>query len=570
MIEINVEQGSDAWMAHRAKYRNASDTPAVTGSSEYKSRSDFLKERATGVIPEVDSATQRRFDDGHRFEALARPLMEKIIGEDLFPVVGVEGLYSASFDGLTMMGDTNAEHKTMNDAIRACETAADLPLMYREQMEHQMMVSGAGRSLFMATRWSGEEGSEVLEEQKHFWYEPDLKLRKKICAAWDQFEIDVASYVPAEVIPAAVAAPTLDLPVVSIQTSGAIAIRSNLRAFGEALNAFIERLPAKPSTDQEFADCKAALSKLKTAEETLESEESRALSQMTEIDEMRREKKLYQDLARSTRLALEKLVAARESAIKVEIVSAGKAALAEHISSLNKRLGKPYMPTVAENFSGVIKNKRTVASLQGAVDDELARCKIAANETADRIQVNLNSLRELAAEHAFLFSDAAQIVLKANDDLVILIKSRIAEHKADQERKLEAERARIRKEEQDRADREAAARIEAERKEQERIRAEEEAKAKVEAAEKVRAEQKVLQQGSSTSAPTLGEVLHTSAPTPIAEASAPTKIETTTVAEPKGDLAWTIAGLLSEMTDAEKTLVLHYCERLIAQRNKAA
>lgn len=567
MIELNLVQGSPEWMAHRAKYRNASDTPAVTGSSEYKSRSDFLKERATGVVPEVDAATQRRFNDGHRFEALARPLMERIIGEDLFPVVGVDGLYSASFDGLTMMGDTNAEHKTLNDAIRACKTAADLPLMYREQMEHQMMVSGASRSLFMATRWSGEEGSEILEEEKHFWYEPDMQLRKKICAAWDQFELDVAAYEQVEVIPAAVAAPTLDLPVVSIQTSGAIAIRSNLRAFGEALNSFIERLPTKPSTDQEFADCKAALSKLKTAEDTLESEESRALSQMTEIDEMRREKKLYQDLARTTRLALEKLVAARESAIKVEIVSAGKAALAEHIVSLNKRLGKPYMPTIAENFSVVIKNKRTVASLQSSVDDELARCKIAANEIADRIQVNLNSLRELAADHAFLFSDAAQIVLKANDDLVILIKSRIAEHKAEQERKLEVERARIRKEEQDRADREAAAKVEVERKEQERIRAEEEAKAKAESEAKLRAEQAKQQ-------PVAQPKTQEATPTRESEAGTPAgarKIVSDPVtAVVQTDAAWAIAGLLSEMTEAEKTLVLHYCERLIKQRQAAA
>lgn len=430
-----------------------------------------------------------------------------------------------------------------------------------------MMVSGASRSLFMATRWSGEEGSEILEEEKHFWYEPDMQLRKKICAAWDQFELDVAAYEHVEVIHAAVAAPTLDLPVVSIQTSGAIAIRSNLRAFGEALNSFIERLPTKPSTDQEFADCKAALSKLKTAEDTLESEESRALSQMTEIDEMRREKKLYQDLARTTRLALEKLVAARESAIKVEIVSAGKAALAEHIVSLNKRLGKPYMPTIAENFSVVIKNKRTVASLQGAVDDELARCKIAANEIADRIQVNLNSLRELAAEHAFLFSDTAQIVLKANDDLVIMIKSRIAEHKAEQERKLEVERARIRKEEQDRADREAAANVEVERKEQERIRAEEEAKAKAESEAKLRAEQAKQQ-------PVAQPKTQEATPTRESEAGTPAgarKIVSdpvTAVGQP--DTAWTIAGLLSEMTESEKSLVLHYCERLIKQRQAAA
>ena len=569
MIELDLVQGSPEWLAHRPNYRNASDTTSVTGSSTYKSRAAFLKERATGITPEVDAATQRRFDDGHKFEALARPLMEKIIGEDLFPVVGVDGLYSASFDGLTMMGDTNAEHKTLNDAIRDCQTVADLPLMYREQMEHQMMVSGAGRSLFFASKWKiGDDGEYVLEEEKHFWYEPDMALRQKICAAWDQFEIDKAAYVDAEVIPAAVAAPTLDLPIVSIQTSGAIAIRSNLRAFGEALNSFIERLPTKPSTDQEFADCKAALGKLKTAEETLDSEESRALSQMAEIDEMRREKKLYQDLARTTRLALEKLVTARESAIKIEIVSAGKCALVDHVHALNKRLGKSYMPAVAENFSGVIKSKRTIASLQDAVDTELARCKIAANEIADRIQVNLNSLRDLASEHAFLFADTAQIVQKANDDLVVLVKSRIAEHKAEQERKLEAERAKIRAEEQAKAQREADAKSaearEAQAKEAARIAAQAAAAQKViddAAAEAKRASEAVAAQQLHELAQQRAEQCNTehveqkiAQPVPVLSA------------EWLADLN----AIICELTDNEGARLVHCGRRLIQERQAAA
>ena len=183
---------------------------------------------------------------------------------------------------------------------------------------------------------------------------------------------------------------------------------------------------------------------------------------------MRREKKLYQSLARTTRLALEKLVATRELQIKAAIVSNGRAALDAHLANLDTRLGKPYMPTMQDNFASAIKNKRTITSLQGAVDDELARCKIAANETADKIQVNLNALLELASEHTFLFADAAHIVLKDHDDFVMLVKSRIAEHKAAEDKKLEEAREKIRKEEQERADREAAAKIEAERKEKER------------------------------------------------------------------------------------------------------
>jgi hypothetical protein len=270
-------------------------------------------------------------------------------------------------------------------------------------------------------------------------------------AIWKQFDKDLADFQPVEVIPAVKAKATIDFPAPAIEVGGAIALKSNLPVFGQMLKQFIASLPEKPSTDQEFADCKAAVAKLKEAEETLDAEESRALSQLTEIDAMRREKKLYSDLARETRLALDKLVKSREEMIKTEIVMKGKSDFAAYIADLNKQLGKPYMPDVPANFAEVIKNKRTIASLQGAVNDELARVKIIASEIAGKIQINLNSLRELAADHAFLFADTPQIIMKANDDLVTLIKMRIAEHKQAEEKRLEAERDRIRLEEEARA-----------------------------------------------------------------------------------------------------------------------
>ncbi|WP_242489352.1 MULTISPECIES: hypothetical protein [unclassified Pseudomonas] len=47
------------------------------------------------------------------------------------------------------------------------------------------------------------------------------------------------------------------------------------------------------------------------------------------------------------------------------------------------------MPAVAADFAGAMKNKRTIASLQDAVDTELAGAKIAASQTADAIRLNL-------------------------------------------------------------------------------------------------------------------------------------------------------------------------------------
>lgn len=103
MIQVSLVQGSQEWHEHRAKHFNASDAPAMMGNSKYKTREKLLKEIKTGITDDVDEYTQRRFDDGHRFEAFARSLAEEIIGAELYPVIGVKGKLSASFDGATMM-----------------------------------------------------------------------------------------------------------------------------------------------------------------------------------------------------------------------------------------------------------------------------------------------------------------------------------------------------------------------------------------------------------------------------------------------------------------------------------
>ena len=117
---LNLIQGSREWLAHRAAHFNASDAPAMMGCSPYKMRTVLLHELHTGIVPEVDIATQKRFDNGHRAEALARPLAEKIIGDDLYPVTGTEGRLSASFDGLTLDEQTGFEHKALNADLREC------------------------------------------------------------------------------------------------------------------------------------------------------------------------------------------------------------------------------------------------------------------------------------------------------------------------------------------------------------------------------------------------------------------------------------------------------------------
>ncbi len=437
-----LTQGSPEWLAYRASHFNASDAPAMMGCSAYKTRSQLLHELATGQAPDVDPATQRRFDDGHRFEALARPLAEKIIGEDLYPVTGSEGKLSASFDGLTMAEDTAFEHKTLNDSLRYTpwdEGNGDhLPPQYKVQMEQQLLVSGAERVLFMASKWKGDE----LVEERHCWYASDPAIRAQIVSGWEQFAKDLAAYVPPEVIVPAKATPQMGLPAVAIKVTGSIALIDNLDVVGAALTAYIERINKRPETDQDFADLEATVKTLKATEEALDAAEAGALAQTDSIDAMRKTVALYRETARSNRLLVEKLVKAEKENRRNKLLTEASQTLSDHIKGLNEQIGKPYMPEIQADFQGVIKGLKSLDSMKDKLDTEVASAKIAANEAAQRIGANLVHLAGFA-DYAASFPDVATLVQKSFDDFTAVVAVRVAAAKEEAAKREAAQAAKV-------------------------------------------------------------------------------------------------------------------------------
>lgn len=430
-ITHTLIQGTPEWHQFRAEHFGASEAAAMLGMSKYTTRDALLSEKSTGIPPTHDARTESVFANGHRVEALARPLVEEMIGEELYPVVMSYGKLSASCDGLTIDGEIAFEHKQWNEELAASLRAGILPNEHVPQVQQILLVTGATECYFVCS-----DGTKERFEHVQIGTNPDFWAT--LNRGWDQFAKDLAEYKPAEVIPAAVAAPVMALPTVSIQVSGAVALTSNLDAFHAQLTAFVTRIPAKPSTDQEFADCKAAVKALKEAEDALDAAEKQALGQVASFDDMRRAKTLCFDLSRQTRLALEKLVVARERQIKEEIVTAGRLKLATHIESLDTMLGNYYMPDMPDRFTEVIKSKRTVAALKNAVDTELARLKIEADAISRTIQANLNTMDHDGNDFKSLFPDLKALVTKAPDDFRALVLMRISEHNAVQEAKAKA------------------------------------------------------------------------------------------------------------------------------------
>lgn len=464
MIIHDFAQGSPEWDQHRATHFNASDAPAMMGCSAYMTRTELLTRLKTGITPEVDDATQRRFDDGHRFEALARPLGEKIIGQQLYPLTGSRGELSASFDGLTdgIDGPVIAfEHKTLNtnlmDLVWVTENAADfLPVQYLVQMEQQMLVSGAERVLFMASKWDADD---KLIEERHCWYVSNSDLRAQIVRGWQQLANDLAVFVPTETKAKPTGQSPETLPALRIEVTGEVTA-SNLAEFKETALAAIHSVNKDLQTDQDFADAAKAVKWCEDVESRLEAAKQHALSQTASIDALFKTMDDISAEARRVRLDLDKLVKARKDAIKAEIVRTAQVAFVNHIDDLNVSLGLAIIGRDAD-FGLVVKGLKTVTSMQNAVDTELARAKIAANEKAEKVRANLKAIQE----SGLVVHDTAALVLKAPDDLAAVL----AQRKAAEVARQEAERERIRREEAARLEREAAQKAAAEKAEADRV-----------------------------------------------------------------------------------------------------
>ena len=93
----NLQQGSPEWLELRGNYFTASEASAAAGMSKYKKRDALLKEKVTGEVPEVSSATQRIFDKGHAAEESCRRIVEERLDEELYPAV-----ITAEIDGLKL------------------------------------------------------------------------------------------------------------------------------------------------------------------------------------------------------------------------------------------------------------------------------------------------------------------------------------------------------------------------------------------------------------------------------------------------------------------------------------
>jgi len=445
---ISLKQNTPEWLAHRANHFNASDAPAMLGCSKYTTRDDLLAQKKIGLTKDVDAHTQRLFDDGYKFEALARPIAEKIIGEDLSPIVGVLGEYSASFDGITFENDIIFEHKTLNDELRQAEDDAYyLPLMYRVQMEQQLMISEAKKCLFMASKWSQDvnTGEFALNEQKHWWYTPDLKLREKIVQGWDQFKTDLESFVPPVKVEKVEAEQVKTLPVPSVVVKGEITA-SNLSEITPMFDNYLAGIKTDLSSDQDFADAEANAKNCRETAKRIQSLRENIIAQMVSVNEVNSALSNYEEAFNKVGLRLEKAVKEQKEQIKANAIMNAKAEYEKHVVALENSIGIMIRTKLENpNFADAIKGLKTIDSMHSRLNDAVAKGKAEATTLANNVSAKLAYITEAIKdfEHLFnvnelVFSDIELIKLKIQSvkDAETL---RRAEHEAKIKEKAEAE-----------------------------------------------------------------------------------------------------------------------------------
>jgi putative phage-type endonuclease len=431
-------QGSQDWHTHRVTHWNASQSPAMMGVSKYQTRQDLIKELATGISPEIDADTQTIFDNGHKYEAWARPHAEYLIGEELFPVTGVEGKFSASFDGMTMEGTIIWEHKSMNLDLRAVDTIRDLGIMYKVQMEHQLLVSGAEKCLFMASKFSPD--GELLE-QKHFWYSPDPVLRGQIIAGWGQLEKDILEYQHIEVIEAPKAEPIRDLPVVSVQVKGELTA-SNLNEITPYFDRFLQDAIVDLITDDDFALAEAQAKKGREAAKQCDLTSKQVVNQMLSIAEVTRTLEEYSRKFNALALRQEKAVKEQKELRKAQSKAEFEKLYHAHLHALNTELSTVRLTIAPPNFAEAMKGQSRMSSVRSKLSDELARWKITADQMAREYREKLTWFNDQKLLLT-LFVDLSVLTQKPIEDFKLAVKARIESHeKAESERLFAAERIR--------------------------------------------------------------------------------------------------------------------------------
>lgn len=453
---LDLIQGSIEWEEARLNYLCASEAPAVMGESKFMSRNQLLDLKKGWISNPNSSFKEMLFEKGHEHEEMARPIFEFEMAELFHPLVAsfevaIDGehiLFLASFDGLGEENGEVWEHKDWNLTLAENIRNGVLEALYYWQLEHQMLVAGVKEATITCS--DGTRSNKVS-----MIYKSVPKRRKALIAASKQFLIDLKNHVIEAKQEIIIAKKAESFPLITFEVNGT-EISSNIST---VLNQIQQRSEIEINrileTDQDFADKHKFNKATKQAREDLKVLVTKVQNKFVSYSEFASVAKEIDYVLQQMQSQGEKQVKKAQTDKKKKIEDAAYLVVSNYTLSVDSVINPIRISSLINcniDFTQAMKNKRTIESLQNAVDSTIATWKIEVDEIRDLVVKNLETLRKLAEGFEPLFMDSTQLVTKDNDALVAIIKVRISEHKESEQKKLDDEREKIRIEEEEKAE----------------------------------------------------------------------------------------------------------------------
>ncbi len=181
---IKLFQGSDEWKQWRKSRITATSAGGLMMHNFWKTPLDLYKEMLEMVPPQETNAAMQRGSD---MEPIARSLFIEMTGLEMEPIVCESDEHfwmAASLDGWNEENKAILEIKCPNEKTHLLALSGDMPDYYRDQIMHQLAVTGGAICYYMSYRPEHEQKvaivqvkpnpeymAELIEVEKKFYYE---------------------------------------------------------------------------------------------------------------------------------------------------------------------------------------------------------------------------------------------------------------------------------------------------------------------------------------------------------------------------------------------------------------
>lgn len=171
MKEINLEQGSQAWLDWRKTGIGSSDAPSIMNLSPWKSRKDLWEEKVFDYHKNKTVLTNRQMEiiiekmktkelqnesaknRGKKLEDVCRKKYENLVGYEVIPFCGFHDSYEflkVSLDGWNKDKNLFVEIKCPNQKTHEIAIAGQVVDYYVPQLLHQFVITEAPKCHYVS------------------------------------------------------------------------------------------------------------------------------------------------------------------------------------------------------------------------------------------------------------------------------------------------------------------------------------------------------------------------------------------------------------------------------------